>query len=151
MPERCGPGLVEYDPAYIRELLEDVRGVDVWKLLGYLPLSTIENICGYEPMVLAREVTAHRPEIKSLLLADGQSCPIGSGALFIYDSVRLHRFLVRPENSEILIGAGWPTNARLFALSVASTTAEDGPLYDLIAAAFGDKRPEYRAAAGTLE
>lgn len=128
----------------IQKLLNQLRRVGQEKLLGYLPLSTITDICHEDPKALQRE--AEGKGLKTLLLKY-EECHIASGALYIYDPEKLQAFLLLPENKSILERNDWPTQVADFVVQVAQVVAEDRPLFDLIALAFNDPRPEYQPYA----
>lgn len=129
------------DTDTIRALLDDIELVGEKKLLGYLPLSTIRDICHEDPHVL--QSRAEAKGLKTLLLKSGE-CDIASGALYVYDPVKLQEFLLIPQNKAILEQNGWPVAVDGFVNNVVRVLAKDEALYDLIALAFSDKRPCYQ-------
>jgi hypothetical protein len=123
-----------------RDYLDDLKLVGTAKLIGYLPLSTILDICHADPHALRDEainkgLTAH--------IYTERACSVGSGALYIFDAEKLRAFLSSPNNASVLSRHQWPTEPHAFVRKVVTETAEPRDLYDLIALTFNDRRPEY--------
>lgn len=122
--------------------LDDLLLVGKSKLLGYLPLSTIIDLCGKDPLNLQEELNRNG---LSTRLFTHEECGVGSGALYAWDNAKLSALLSLPGNEATLLEAEWPTDPAEFVDRVANDFAEgSGPLYDLIAIAFNDPRDEYR-------
>lgn len=124
--------------------MADLLGVGQTKLMGYLPLETLRELCDEDPLVV-REQLIERG--LSTFYFDEGECNVSSGALYAYDVKHLQEFLDMPEHTAILDKYGWPRDAEGFLLHTIHTLApsETRPdLYDLIALAYNDKRPFYR-------
>ena len=125
----------------IQNFLNDIKLVGDKKLLGYLPLRTITEICHENPHTLQKE--AELKGLKTLLLQP-ESCDVSSGALYVYDPLKLQIFILLPPNKAILERNGWPTDVDSFVKNVINVLADDKMLYDLVALSFSDKRPDYQ-------
>jgi len=124
------------------ELMRDLLEVGQTKVLGYLPQSTLRDICGVEPAALQQQLEARG--LKTLLLRQDE-CQVGSGALYAFDEKAMAAFLTRPQNAATLAEYGWPQQPEAFVLKTATEVARvetKRPLYDLIALAYND--PRYR-------
>jgi len=130
----------------VERLLKDLNQVGEKKLLGYLPLGTIRDICGEDPVALQKQAEARG--LKTLLLSS-RECDVASGALYVYDSEKLQKFILVPQNKEILERNNWPTDVDGFVKNITCVLASDEPLYDLIALCFNDPRPCYQDYKGT--
>ncbi len=130
-----------YDKDYV---LADLLDVGKTKLMGYLPLRTLREVCESDPMQVRQQLI---DQGLSTFYFDLGDCQIGSGALYACDAKRLQDFLDMPQHKAILEKYDWPQTAEGFLLHTVHTLApvETHPdLYDLIALAFNDKRPFYR-------
>ena len=121
------------------DIMQDIWAVGEDKPMGYLPVSTITEICGKD----IDEVRAACLEngLKTNLLSE-EECHVGGGALYAYDAESLQALL--DEHRDILEKNAWPTSADDFALKVTNTFADNPDLSKLVAWAFADKRPEYQ-------
>ena len=125
-------------PSYSEEekqkLLNDLRLVDKEKPLGYLPISTLREICGMEPQKMREEL-----EAKGLVVVEftQEEIGVGSGALYAYDRDALHRVLESGRST--LEKNRWPTEPNEFVRHL-KVFAEDPKLYDLVMQAFADPR-----------
>ncbi|GEM_PF-5209942 len=137
--------------ADVANSLDDLTLVGERKLLGYLPLSTIFENCRADPHDLLK--AAEAKGLKALILGKEETY-IPSGALFVYDPLKLQDYLLVQQNRDILERNGWPTDAADFVKSVAAffvdparssfDLANRKTLCDLIALTFNDPRPEYQ-------
>ena len=118
----------------IEDLLNDLRKVGPEKPLGYLPLSTLIEICHIDPKTMQEEL--EKKGLKVMILKYGETNVIG-GALFAFDEEALRRFL--EEGAAILKKAGWPTNPESFVRHLRMPAGPKTDLFDLIADVFGDK------------
>ena len=132
----------------IKELLDDVRLVGQQNLVGYLPISTITDICHEDPQVLQK--IAENKGLKTIMVADRPDKHFA--ALFVYDPANLQNFLDIPGNKKILQQHDWPANTEGFMKNVIEELAPKGPLFDLVALAFNDHRyRNYNGYAGGPE
>ena len=123
----------------VEGLLKDLRDVGSQKPMGYLPLSTITELCNTTWEALAAEAHA-----KGLQAMDFHRDP---PALSVWDEKALQRLL--DSKRDVLTQAGWPTSAREFAEHVfIEDVPEQTPLYDLIADSYGDYRNPGRLELG---
>jgi len=84
--------------------LDDLLNVGKTKSLGYLPLSTIQQVCGASVEELIRYAESHN---LGWVLLSKWRCSIASGALYFYDEPSLTAILNR--NHACLSRAGVPT------------------------------------------
>ena len=134
----------QYSDADKQKMLNQLLSIGRKKPLGYLPRSTLLNICDVDPR---KVVTFLRQKGMKAFLLKSSECRVGSGALYAYHPVHLQAFLDKPDNARILKTYQWPENAADFVMQVATVMADpekQKPLYDLIAYAFDDPRAEYR-------
>ena len=125
--------------------MSDIRDVGEKKILGYLPLATISDICGEDP--LAIEIESQSRGLRTLYLSEAE-CSVYTGALYVYDHDGLQAFLNHPNNKKILEEHDFPVCADTFVEKIASKMVcydRQRPLYDLIALAFHDPREEYQS------
>ena len=120
--------------------LDDLRLVGTTKLMGYLPLGTITDLCHANPQALITEAAVRG--LSARMFTTGQ-CDIASGALYIFDAKQLDEFLSAPRNVKVLHRNKWPTEAHAFVHKVATEFAQTPELYDLVALCFNDPRAEY--------
>ncbi len=123
--------------AEIERTLGNIRNVGPGKSVGYLPIETITDYCGSSAEQLINESRAKGFEAKIFI---GQEWPGHQGSLFVYDRNALQELLNK--NREILLQAGWPTEADTFVANLHIQVPIGTPLYKLIAQAFGDKFSE---------
>jgi hypothetical protein len=124
-----------------RDILPDLENVGQTKMLGYLPLSSIEEFCTKECDQLIAEAKAKN--LAAVKFSRYQTTDY-SGSLYIYDREKLQEFLNEPYNHAILKKSRWPTDADKFVVKVASVEARNpSPLYNLIAFAFGHTGEQY--------
>lgn len=137
----------QFSDAETHKMLDQLLSIGREKPLGYLPRSTLVNICDVDPRKL---VTFLKKQGMEAFLLKQSECGVGSGALYAYHPVHLQDFLDKPDNARILETYQWPENAADFVMQVASVVVDPDkqkPLYDLIAYAFDDPRPEYRSTS----
>lgn len=118
----------------VQELLNDLRLVGVTKPLGYLPISTLRDVCGVELQEMREEL-----EAKGLVVMEltEQETNVGSGALYTYDRDALSRVL--ESDRLILEKNGWPTEPDEFIRHL-KFFAKDPDLYKLVMQVFADTR-----------
>jgi len=86
--------------------LDDLLNVGKTKSLGYLPLSTITDICKSSVKELIEYADKNNLE---WVLFSKWSCSIHSGALYLYDRAKLSAILEK--NQSALTKANVPTNS----------------------------------------
>lgn len=133
MPEKSSSREKQYSEAEKLSMLNDLRGVGESKPVGYLPKSTLVDICGVTVEEMKVEL-----EAKGLVAVDldESECGINSGALYVYEPTALGRLL--QSNKQTLERNGWPTEPYAFVRHL-KFFVKDKDLYNLIADAFGDK------------
>mgnify|MGYP003394761672 FL=1 len=114
-------------------VLEDLRRVGPRKPLGYLPISTIQQVALVGDVVWE----AVSRGLNVLTVTEEQS-RIRSGAVVIYDRTALAALL--DASVHILLSARWPTDPETFVWRVMCGRAAPAwtALFDLIADAFAD-------------
>ncbi len=114
-------------------LLNDLRKVGPSKPLGYLPISTITELCGVTVEDMIQE--AEQKGLSTRIIYGN----VYSGALYVWDETALNSHLAK--HSNILGEAGWPMETVPFIEMTDRVTAPSKtPLFDLIADAYGDSR-----------
>lgn len=122
----------------ISELWEDLDEVGKTKALGYLPVATLIYDCGVTDLQkLADSYQERGLRYKFMYYDDGNLFN-----LTVWDESMLQELL--SAHHEILEKYDWPDTPEAFIDKAKETTAERGPLYDLIAWAYNDRR--YRAS-----
>ena len=127
----------------IIEAIDDVLSVGKSKLLGYIPLENITRT-----RVSVQKVISELEQMvgRKTILFERNICPaLKDGALFCYDAPRLQKYLEIPENKATLARHGWPEEADMFVRHSAYVDATTDDLKELIALAYNDPRPQYRA------
>ena len=128
---------MKYNSDEKQGLLDDLLNVGSDKPMGYLPLSTLRDVCDNDSLqgVLCILV------LKGLTVVsvpEGE-CTVAEGALWVWDHKALGRLLWA--NQGMLYREKWPVDADAFARRVMVDHAERfTPLFTLIADAFGDKK-----------
>lgn len=121
------------------DILDDLYLVGKSKSLGYLPLHTLENLCGVS--VEEIKTFANQNNLKYLILKNGE-CDIHSGAVYVFDDSMLSNILM--ENRAVLKNAGVPTeNAIDYILFISNNTISSYKYPDAYAAigkTFNDQR-----------
>lgn len=132
--KKYSPETPSYSEDERQKLLNDLRLVGEEKPLGYLPISTLREICGVEPKKMREEL-----ETKGLVVIEfaREEIGVGSGALYAYDRGALGRVL--ESGRPILEKNGWPTDPDEFVRHL-KVFAEDPDLYNLVMRAFADPR-----------
>lgn len=123
-----------YSPEEIAGFLDDLYLVGPHKPLGYLPLDTLEQICGVGREVMQQQLEERGLRVLIFSLAESN---VWSGALYAYDERALADVL--SEGESILRRTGWPLEPELFVRNL-NILAEDEELYRLIMVAFSDPR-----------
>jgi len=116
----------------IEKILNNLRMVGEEKPLGYLPISTLREICGMEPQKMREELEAKGLAVIELTEEESR---IGSGALYAYDREALGRIL--ESGRSILEKNQWPTEPDEFVRHL-KVFAENPDLYNLVAHTFAD-------------
>ncbi|MEO6509084.1 MAG: hypothetical protein ABIO02_03955 [Patescibacteria group bacterium] len=116
------------------ELLNDLRNVGNDKPLGYLPLTTLIEVCKVDPQAIRTEL--ENRGLKTIVLKQ-EECSISGGALFAYHQEALEHHLEK--NKKILLSNGWPTEPEKFIRHLNVVAAQKTELFNVIADAYGDK------------
>ena len=118
-----------------QQLLNHLELVGDTKPVGYLPLSTLVEICGVDPESKKAEL-----EAKGLVVHKfnyPEETGVDSGALYAYSHEALSRIL--QSNRQILEQNGWPVEPDEFVRHL-KVFAEDRALYRLVMQVFADPR-----------
>lgn len=124
---------------YIKNLLSDLYDVGSSKSLGYLPLSTLTEVCNTNIQDII-----NYSDTKNLgyLIYTQEESGIGSGAIFVYDEIMLLDIL--QTNREILIKAKIPIDSVIDYINYIVNVfipEENNPLaYKVIGKTFNDPR-----------
>ncbi len=116
-------------------LLSDLRLVGPEKPLGYLPVSTLIDLCKVNPDEIIEELK--KKGLKTITLNQEDSRIGSMGALYVYDEDALTSLL--KNNEAVLKKANWPTDPELFIKHLKNTAEAKTELFNLVADAFGDK------------
>ena len=136
------PTYNERDESHENSLMNDLYLVGPNKPLGYLPISTIEEICHLDIQTVIDECRSR--DLTTLLYGE-DDCNVASGALFAVDEQSLSQLL--QINKELLDAHGWSLEPLEFVnkLNKVTVAYEKYPeLYTLIAWAYKDPRPEFQ-------
>ena len=133
MSEKTSSREKQYSEAEKLRMLNDLRGVGESKLVGYLPKSTLVDICGVTVEEMKTELGARGLVVVDL---DESESSINSGAIYVYEPTALAKLL--QSNKHILEKNGWPTEPDAFVRHL-KVYAKDKDLFGLVADAFGDK------------
>ncbi len=135
-----GEGMAAEVPAHV---LESLTRVGPEKAVGYLPLSTVQNLLELDVDDVIAGAIARG--LKALRLEEGDCC-VRSGALYLYDPAALERVLGLAETT--LMELGFPIDAEGFVRAIARDWLPyDHPAVPIIRAAFADPwRPEWLRA-----
>lgn len=125
----------EYSEEEIKNLLDNLRRVGPEKPIGYLPISTLVDICKTDPATIEEEL--RQKGLKTIMLSCEESNIGYAGALFVYDEAALGLLLKTKE--AILKAANWPTDPESFVRHLKVFAGHKTDLFDLVADAFGDK------------
>lgn len=125
----------KYSEEYIQDILSDIYNVGSQKPLGYLPIDTLEDICGVK--LAKAEEDLKMIGLKTLRLNRFQSRVADRGALYVYDHDTLAQLL--SDNITTLNEYGWPHEPESFIRMLKISVPEKNKLYDLIADAYNDK------------
>lgn len=117
------------------QIMEDLYGVGKTKMLGYLPLRTVTDLCGQNLDKVTETLVSRDLFVCTF---NDKECDIFSGAIYVADLNQLQDFLTT--NKGILSNAQWSSDAKIFIRQVANETATDPEVYDLIAMTFNDPR-----------
>lgn len=123
--------------------MDDLLMVGIKKLVGYLPIGTIED-SGVKVSDL--ELFAKERDLAFLKLSQDE-CSVWNGAVYMADLKKLQIFLDQPENDGAFLEYGARLSAdELFEMIGTSSIerASFPKMYDLIAYVFHDQRGEYR-------
>ncbi len=116
------------------QYLNDLLDVGPKKPLGYLPLSTISDICNVNVDDVANYLVKKGIETR---IWKEDFCRIDGGVLYAYDSDSLQKLL--NQNISVLYDAGWSTHVDGFVIQVVTKLAPHySPIFDLIADSFAD-------------
>jgi hypothetical protein len=118
--------------------LQDLYSVGVAKPVGYLPVSTIEEL-GKKDLKIA--ITELESKGLNTIVVSEEESTVLSGALYAYDKEALAKLLA--ENAETIKAHGWTIDPHDFVVRIAKEDVEDENLYRVVAMAFSDRRPEY--------
>ncbi len=121
--------MIDNDPT------NDLMGVGALKLIGYLPLVTLERAFATSVQNVKEEL-AHRG--LGVLRFREDQCRIASGALYAFHFPGL--MLLLRANLTTLKRCGWPIEPYDFVERVAQEEATDDELRALIGKAFADPR-----------
>lgn len=116
----------------IKYLLDDLLMVGIVKPLGYLPLSTITDICGCDADALER-LLQHRG-LGTIRLTTGSL--IRSGALYAWDEAQLGALLQR--YARALNAVGLSTECKIYVGQIDRHHYLTNPVYGIIAESFGE-------------
>ena len=131
------------------KLYESLEEYEEKKLLGYYHPGYIRWDC-------LLDFNKFQEDLKSIGLSSMVLTRLPTGqfygaepfeALHVFRQSDLQDFLNKPQNAEILRNEAWPTDAKALVLKTATVIADketQKELYDLIAFAYHDLRPEYR-------
>lgn len=127
---------MSFSDSEIKNMLDDLYNVGKSKMLGYLPLRTLTDICKKNIDELKQELTEKGLFVQIFL---PEECNIFSGAMYVADLNQLQRFLSTHNQKNILDSEDWPDNPKLFINYVARVNAEyETELYFLIAMTFNN-------------
>lgn len=116
-------------------ILRSLDDVGPSKPVGYLPLSTIDEILLISPEAVAAGLTARG--LATARFSPEDTC-IESGALYVYHRAALHTLLAN--RAEAVGIADLPLDPDRFVVRIATTWFdEDHPAKPIIAAAFGNQ------------
>ncbi len=118
---------MRFEKDEIEGLLNDLFLVGPRKPLGYLPISTVQG-CGRPTWELVDDARSKGLRAETWLECQ---CSIGSGAVYVWDAVRVEEFLSL--NHEVLASSGWPDDHYGFVRKQATEQiAMDTPLHQLL-------------------
>ena len=122
----------EFTPEKKKEILDNLLKVGPNKPVGYLPLSTLEN------MKINVQELQHELEDRGIttIILNPDESNVGSGALYAYDKESLRQLLQK--NELILKKSNWPTDPDSFILYLKNNAWAKTNLFNVIADAFGD-------------
>ena len=130
-----------YSQTYIDKLLSDLLLVGKSKMLGYLPINTLVNICKTPISQMIEYAKKH--DLGYVLVSDES---IASGALYFYDKKLLPKFLIRHKNHFSKAHVPWDNPVK-FIRYIARYLVQEPIAYSLIGYAFNDDRfteePQY--------
>ena len=115
--------------------MKDIWDVGKDKPVGFLPLSTVTDICGLD-VDKVRDDSLEKG-LETFVVSEEES-HTASGALYAYDKEAVISLL--KDHFSLLEKNGWPTTPDEFVMTVASKFAEDSALYELVGRAFADTR-----------
>lgn len=107
------------------------------KSVGYLPIETIRGYIGKDLDEVATYLKDKGLEVR---IFTDFGWPGLDGSLYVYDKMALQKLL--DENKQVLIDAGWPTDADGFVANLKVNAKIGTPIFKLIAKAFDDKASE---------
>ena len=122
-----------YGAAEIAELLDDLYKVGPQKPMGYLPLSTITQICRKTITGLQQELEERG--MKTLIFYPGKDCNVGSGALYAWHEDTLKKKL--EGGKDILAPVGLTTDCEDYVRKISRYDYYVHPVYGFIAETFG--------------
>lgn len=127
---------MNFSDSEIKDMLDDLYNVGKSKMLGYLPLRTLTDICEKNIDELKQELN-EKGLFVNIFLPD--ECNIFSGAMYVADLNQLQNFLSVYEQKKILDSEDWPHDVKSFIKQVATVNAEyETDLYLLIAMTFNN-------------
>lgn len=113
---------MSFSDSEIKNMLDDLYNVGNSKMLGYLPLRTLTDICKKNLDELKQELNDKGLYVK-IFLPD--ECDIFSGAMYVADLNQLQNFLSSHDQKKILDSEKWPHEAKLFVNKVATVNAKN--------------------------
>lgn len=120
---------------------DDLAQVGPQKPLGYLPRSTITDLCGE---TIAGAIAWAKQTGLRWANFDADECDINSGAIYVWHEAALASLL--RAHAGLLAECGWPTDPASFVATVANNfAADDRPLRT------GRTRFRRRSLCGTLD
>lgn len=127
-----------------KSFYDDIERVGVDKPLAYLPIDTIRNINGQDPLEVMKQ--AKKNGYYAKIFSEKKS-GIHSGALFVADLNSLRKLLEK--NVDLLKIYRWPTDPVDFIKVILKEVApEKCQLFDLVADAYGDHNNPGRTSVG---
>lgn len=123
--------IMDYSDSQIQDMLDDLYNVGKLKMLGYLPLRTLTDICKKNVDELKQELNEKGLFVQ---IFRPDECNVFSGAMYVADLNQLQNFLSAHDQKKILDSENWPHDAILFINQVATVNAEHETDLDLLIA-----------------
>lgn len=122
---------MDYSALQIQDMLDDLYNVGKSKMLGYLPLRTLTDICKKNVDELKQELNEKGLFVQ---IFRPDECNVFSGAMYVADLNQLQNFLSAHDQKKILDSENWPHDPNLFIKQVATVNAEYETDLDLLIA-----------------